>query len=126
MKQKKGGNIGMRKRIIALLLAVSLAGTAAVVPAYAEENEAADTVKENGVPGVPEENEAAQASAEAGNESDIASVEISGKYNKLDESKIVNEASGDLREEEARAYASDGAETYADTASGRIAFRGAG
>ncbi len=111
----------MRKRIIALLLALTLAGSgAAAVPAYAEENETADTVKENGVPGVPEESEADRESVEAGNESEITSVEISGEYNKLDESEIVNEASGDLREKEARTYAADGTDTYADTASGSI------
>ena len=48
-------------------------------------------------------------------------MEISGEYNKLDESEIVNRASGDLREEEIRAYSASDVETYTDTASGSVA-----
>ena len=100
----------MKKRILALLFAVSLTGTAAAVPAYAEETEALDASEEIRVSDVTEEN---------GNDSAISSVEISGEYNKMDESEIVNSASG--KEKETRIYASDGAELYEDMTSGSIA-----
>ena len=102
----------MKKRILALLFAVSLTGTAAAVPAYAEEIGAPEASEEIRVSDVTEEN---------GNDSAISSVEIRGEYNKMDESEIVNGASGDKKEEEIRVYAADKTEPYADTASGSIA-----
>lgn len=102
----------MKKRILALLFAVSLTGTAAAVPAYAEEIGAPEASEEIRVSDVTEEN---------GNDSAISSVEIRGEYNKMDESEIVNGASGNKKEEEIRVYAADETEPYADTASGSIA-----
>lgn len=112
----------MRKRILVLLLALTMAGSTVVaVPAYAEEKGAPDAAAETEETKTSEEAGTAYVTEEDGNESNTASVEISGEYNKLDESEIVNRASGDLREEEIRAYSASDVETYTDTASGSVA-----